>query len=210
MINEQLIHPGSIVVIGGSNDITKPGGKILKNIIDGNYQGKLYVTNPKETEIQGIKCIQNPSDLPDVDLAVIAIAAKFIPETVELLTTKKNTRAFIILSAGFSEESEAGKKLEQDVVSSINKVNGCLIGPNCVGILTQHHHSIFTYPIPKLNPHGCDFISGSGATACFIMEAGIPKGLSFSSVFSVGNSAQLGVEEILQYLDETFDPAKSS
>jgi acyl-CoA synthetase (NDP forming) len=210
MINEQLIHPHSVVVIGGSNDITKPGGKILKNIIDGNYQGKLYVTNPKETEIQGIKCIQNPSDLPDVDLAVIAIAAKFIPETVELLTTKKNTRAFIILSAGFSEESAAGKKLEQEVVSSINKVNGCLIGPNCVGILTQHHHSIFTYPIPKLNPQGCDFISGSGATACFIMEAGIPKGLSFSSVFSVGNSAQLGVEEILQYLDETFDPVKSS
>ena len=210
MINEQLIHPKSIVVVGGSNDITKPGGKILKNLIDGNYRGNLYVTNPKETEVQGIKSFQNPSDLPEVDLAIIAIAAKYILETVELLTSNKNTKAFIILSAGFSEESEEGKKLEQQIVASINKVGGCLIGPNCVGILTQFHHSIFTYPIPKLNPKGCDFISGSGATACFIMEAGIPKGLSFSSVFSVGNSAQLGVEEILQYLDETFDAEKSS
>jgi len=210
MINEQLIHPKSIVIVGGSNDITKPGGKILKNLIDGNYRGNLYVTNLKETEVQGIKSYQNPADLPEVDLAIIAIAAKYILETVELLTRKKNTKAFIILSAGFSEESEEGKKLEKQIVSSINKVGGCLIGPNCVGILTQFHHSIFTYPIPKLNPKGCDFISGSGATACFIMESGIPKGLSFSSVFSVGNSAQLGVEEILQYLDETFDKEKSS
>ncbi|MBZ0243166.1 MAG: acetate--CoA ligase family protein, partial [Bacteroidales bacterium] len=65
-------------------------------------------------------------------------------------------------------------------------------------------------PIPKLNPKGCDFITGSGATACFIMEAGIPKGLSFASVYSVGNSAQMGVEEILQNMDETFDAEKDS
>ena len=143
-------------------------------------------------------------------MAIIAIAAKYTPETIDILTKQKNTRAFIILSAGFSEESEAGKILEQQVVEIIEKVDGCLIGPNCVGILTPQHHSIFTYPIPKLDNKGCDFISGSGATACFIMEAGIPKGLTFANVFSVGNSAQIGVEEILQHLDETFDPSTSS
>jgi acetyltransferase len=210
MVNEQLMNPRSIVVVGGSNDITKPGGKILKNIIDGGFKGELYVTNLKESEVQGIRSYQNPEELPEVDLAVIAIAARFVPDTVDLLAHRKNTRAFIILSAGFSEESEAGAALEKKVVDTINSVNGALIGPNCTGILTPHHQSIFTYPIPKLDPKGCDFISGSGATACFIMEAGIPKGLSFSSVFSVGNSAQMGVEEILQYLDETFDPETSS
>jgi len=210
MINEQLINPRSIVVVGGSNDITKPGGKILKNIIDGGFKGELYVTNLKESEVQGIRSYQNLADLPQVDLAVIAIAARFVPDTLELLAHQKNTRAFIILSAGFSEESEAGAALEEKVVNITNSVNGALIGPNCVGILTPHHHSIFTYPIPKLDPMGCDFISGSGATACFIMEAGIPKGLTFANVFSVGNSAQMGVEEILQHLDETFDPETSS
>jgi acetate---CoA ligase (ADP-forming) len=210
MINQQLINPKSIVVIGGSNDVTKPGGKILKNIIDGNFKGDVYVTNLKESEVQGIKSYSNPADLPEVDLAVIAIAARFVPETVELLTKQKNTRAFIILSAGFSEESEEGAKLEKQVVDTINSVNGSLIGPNCVGILTPNHHSIFTYPIPKLTEKGCDFISGSGATACFIMEAGIPKGLTFANVFSVGNSAQMGVEEVLKYLDESFDPERSS
>jgi acetyltransferase len=69
---------------------------------------------------------------------------------------------------------------------------------------------VFTTPIPKLEAAGCDFVSGSGATAVFIMEAGIPKGLSFSSVFSVGNSAQVGVEDVLAHLDETFDPKTSS
>lgn len=210
MITEELINPKSIVVVGASNDIEKPGGKILKNIIDGNYQGSLYVSNPKEDEIQGVKSYRNLADLPQVDLAIMAIAAKYIPDAVELLTTQKNTKAFIILSAGFSEESHEGKLLEDRVVELINRVNGSLIGPNCVGILTPAHHSIFTYPIPKLDPKGCDFISGSGATACFIMEAGIPKGLTFANVFSVGNSAQMGVEEILEYLDNSFDPNNSS
>ena len=210
MVNEQLMNPRSIVVVGGSNDITKPGGKILKNIIDGGFTGELYVTNLKEREVQGIQSFPDAADLPEVDLAVIAIAARFVPDTVDLLARQKNTRAFIILSAGFSEESEAGAALEEQVVNIVNSVNGALIGPNCVGILTPSHHSIFTYPIPKLDPQGCDFISGSGATACFIMEAGIPKGLTFANVFSVGNSAQMGVEEILQYLDETFDPDTSS
>ncbi len=210
MITRQLTHPKSIVVVGASNDITKPGGKILKNILDGGFRGDLYVSNPKAEEVQGVKSYQDPNSLPDVDLAVIAIAARFIPDLVDLLTKQKKTRAFIILSAGFSEESAEGKRLEERIVKSINAVGGSLIGPNCVGILTPQHHSIFTYPIPKLDPKGCDFISGSGATACFIMEAGIPKGLTFANVYSVGNSAQMGVEEILQYMDETFDPEKDS
>ncbi len=211
MINKALTHPRSIVVVGASNDIQKPGGKVLKNILDGGFDGELYVMNPKETSIQGVKSYASNKDMPEADLAVIAIAAKYIPELVDALIADNNTRAFIILSAGFSEESEAGKQLENHIVSSINKVNGALIGPNCVGILTPpHHHSIFTKPIPKLNPKGCDFISGSGATACFIMEAGIPNGLNFANVYSLGNSAQLGVEEVLQYMDETFDAEKDS
>ncbi|NCA80947.1 MAG: CoA-binding protein, partial [Sphingobacteriia bacterium] len=210
MVNKQLINPKSIVVIGASNDVSKPGGKILKNILDGNYQGKLMVVNPKETNIQGVKCQNSVNDLPEVDLAILAIAAKYCPETIEVLAKQKNTKAFIILSAGFSEENETGAALEAQIVKTINEVNGALIGPNCTGILTPKHHSIFTLPIPKLDPKGCDFISGSGATACFIMEAGIPKGLTFGNVFSVGNGAQIGVEEILEYFDETFDPETSS
>ncbi len=209
MVTMSLLEPRSIVVVGASNDIQKPGGKVIKNILDGDYSGHLYLLNPKEEMIQGIPCYQDPAALPDVDLAIIAIAARHVPGTVELLANKKNTRAFIILSAGFSEESEEGKVLEQKIVDTVNKVKGSLIGPNCTGVLTPAYHGVFTMPIPRLDPKGCDFISGSGATACFIMEAGIPNGLSFARVFSVGNSAQMGVEEILQYMDESFEPGVS-
>ncbi len=210
MITKQLTHPRSIVVVGGSNDIQKPGGKVLKNLLDGGFDGKLYVMNPKETEVQGVKSFPDPKEMPNVDLAIFAIAAKYTPETIEFLAQNKNTRAFIVLSAGFSEESHEGKLLEDRMVESVNKVNGSLIGPNCVGVLTPQYHGVFTRPIPTLDPNGCDFISGSGATACFIMEAGIPKGLTFNNVYSVGNSAQMGVEEVLQYMDETFNPEKDS
>lgn len=210
MINNALIDPKSIVVVGASNNTSKPGGKVLKNLIDGRFAGELYVTNLKESEVQGVKSYRDVADLPDVDLAIIAIAAQYVPDTVEVLASRKNTRAFIVLSAGFSEESEEGAMLEKRLVDAVNSVDGTLIGPNCTGVLTPNHHSVFTYPIPKLDEKGCDFVSGSGATACFIMEAGIPKGLSFANVFSVGNSAQMGVEEVVKYWDETFDPETSS
>lgn len=210
MIAKELLNPKSIVIIGGSNDIQKPGGKVLKNLIDGEFKGELFVTNLKDDVVQGIKSFKLPKDLPDVDLAIIAIAASYILDTVNILACTKSTKGFIILSAGFSEIDEAGLKLEKQIVDVIEGVQGSLIGPNCIGVLTPAFNGVFTLPIPKLDPKGCDFISGSGATACFILESGIPKGLTFSNVYSIGNSAQLGVEEILQHLDETFDPKTSS
>ncbi len=209
MITREMVAPKSIVVVGASNELAKPGGKVLKNLKDAGFKGQLYAVNPKEKEVQGIVCHASVADLPQVDLAIIAIAAKFCLETVTILAEKKGTKAFIILSAGFSEESAVGRELEQAIVKKIESVGGSLIGPNCIGVLTTHYAGVFTTPIPRLDPMGCDFISGSGATAVFIMEAGMPKGLSFNSIWSVGNSAQLGVEEVLAYLDETFDPKTS-
>lgn len=209
MINRELTDPKSIVVIGGSNDLQKPGGKILKNIVDGGYQGNLMVVNPREDLVQGIRSYRDVDLLPEVELAILVIAAKYVPDILSVLTKAKGTKAFIIISAGFSEESNEGRELERKLVKIINDAGASLIGPNCIGVLTPAYHGVFTLPIPKLNLSGCDFISGSGATACFIMENGIQKGLSFARVFSVGNSAQMGVEDILQYMDESFDPVVS-
>lgn len=210
MINQQLINPASIVVVGGSNNTQKPGGKILKNLIDGGYKGIIHIVNPKEDVVQGIKCYKTATEIPDTDMAILSIPAKSCVETVDVLANTKNTRAFIIVSAGFSEESHEGAALEKRIAEIINNTGGSLIGPNCIGILTPSHHSLFTSPIPRLDPKGCDLISSSGATAVFIMESGITKGLRFSSVFSVGNSAQNGVEDVLKHFDETYDPEKSS
>ena len=210
MINEKLINPESIVVVGGSDDLFKPGGKVLKNIIDGQFKGNLYVVNPKQDFVQGIKSYRDIAGLPETDLAIIAVSAKYCFEIVEKLINDKNTGAFIIISAGFSEAGEEGKKLEKELVRITDIAGASLIGPNCIGVITRSYQGVFTSPVPKLNSKGCDFVSGSGATAVFIFESAIPKGLNFASVFSVGNSAQTGVEEVLEYWDNTYDPAASS
>lgn len=210
MITKELIAPKSIVVVGASNNTSKPGGKLLKNLIDNNFNGDLWVVNPKETEVQGIHSFSNPEELPQVDLAVLAIPASACLAAIDVLSKQKGTKAFIVISAGFSEESEVGRQLEKKITELADRAGASLIGPNCIGVLTPFHSSVFTTPIPHLDPLGCDFISSSGATAVFIMESGIPKGLHFASVFSVGNSAQIGVEDLLEYMDDTFDPKHSS
>lgn len=210
MINPKLLKPQSIVVIGASNDVQKPGGKILKNLLSSNFKGAVYAINPKESEVQGIHCYATVQELPQVDCAILAIAAKYCPATVDVLAKDKGTRGFIIISAGFSEENEAGAQYEKQIVDTINSVGGSLIGPNCTGFLNINYNGAFDTPIPPLSAQGVDFITGSGATAVFIKEYGITNGLSFNSVWAVGNSAQMGIEEVLEHLDVTFDPAASS
>ncbi len=210
MIHNKLLHPNSIAIIGASNNISKPGGKILKNLIDHKFNGNLYPVNPKVNYIQGVKAFKNALDLPDTDLAVLAIPAQLCLAEVKVLAEQKNTKAFIIISAGFGEIDENGKQLEKKIADVVNHCGGTLIGPNSIGVMTPFHTSVFTTPIPELTSKGCDFISGSGATAVFIIESGIPKGLRFANVFSVGNSAQAGVEDILEYLDETYEEGVSS
>ena len=210
MINKQLLQPESIVVIGGSNNCHKPGGAVVRNLLSGGYQGTLRIVNPKEDEVQGIKAFHDAKELPPTDLAILVVAAKFCPQYVEFLAAEKQVRAFIILSAGFGEETHAGAVFEQQILDTCEKYGCALIGPNCIGLLTRWHHSVFTKPIPNLNPKGVDFISGSGATAVFILESAVTKGLPFNSVWSIGNGKQIGIESVLEYMDEHFDPEHDS
>ncbi len=210
MIHDNLINPKSIVIVGGSDNLASPGGRVLKNLIDNNFKGDLYAVNPKKDEVQGITSFKVMKDLPKVDLAIIAIASQFVLETVRVLTEQKNTKGFIIYSAGFSEKDEEGSKLEEAIKKQIQKVGGSLLGPNNIGLINANYTGVFTTPIPKLNPLGVDLISGSGATAVFIIEAAKSLGLSFSSLYTLGNSAQIGVEEMLEYFDTSFNKNTSS
>lgn len=210
MINRELLEPQSIVVVGGSNNTHKPGGALVRNLLQGGYKGTLRIVNPKEDKVQGVKVFHDVKELPPTELAVLVIPAKLCPDTVELLASEKGVKAFIIISAGFGEETMAGAALEQRILDTCQRYGASLIGPNCIGLLTRHHHSVFTLPIPNLNPRGVDFVSGSGATAVFILESAVIKGLQFNSVWSIGNGKQIGIEDVLQYMDEHFDPEHDS
>ena len=210
MINKQLLTPESIVVIGGSNNIHKPGGSVVRNLINGGYKGVLRIVNPKEDEVQGIMVFHDAKELPPTDLAILVVAARHCPPYVEFLAKEKQVKAFIVISAGFGEETQEGAALEQQMLDSCERYGCALIGPNCIGLLTRTHHSVFTRPIPTLHAKGVDFISGSGATAVFILESAVTKGLPFNSVWSVGNGKQIGIEAVLEYMDEHFDPERDS
>ena len=186
MIAKELLNPRSIVICGASSDVHKPGGKALKNLLESPFKGQVYAVNPKETEVQGVKCYAKVDDLPQVDCAILCIAAKFCAQTVDVLAKEKGTKGFIIISAGFSEENAEGAAIEKHIVDTINSVGGSLIGPNCTGFLNTNY------------------------AGWFIKEYGMSNGLKFNSVWAVGNSAQLGIEDVLEHLDETFDPEKSS
>lgn len=210
MVTKQLINPKSIVVVGGSDDVRKPGGNALYNLIHTGYSGKIHVVNPKAEYVQGIKACQSVDELSDVDLAILAIPAGSCTQAVETLCKKKGCKAVIIFSAGFHEDGEEGARIEKEITDIVNETGASLIGPNCIGVMTPNYAGLFTKPVPKLSSYGADIISGSGATVVFILEAAMNLGLRFSSIFSVGNSAQLGVEDILEYLDESYEPGVSS
>ena len=210
MINHELINPQNIVVVGGSNNTSKPGGNCFRNLLNGGYKGVLFAVNPKETEVQGHKCYRHVSEIPPTDLAIIAIPASACLATITILARDKGVKAFIMYTADFGETTPEGKVLEAQIVKVINDANACLIGPNCIGILNRYHHSLFTLPIPEMDPLGVDMISSSGGTAIFLMESAIHMGLRFNSVWSVGNAAQISVEDILEYMDTHFNPETDS
>ena len=89
MINRELINPQSIVVVGGSNNVHKPGGRLVRNLLDGKYKGALYVVNAKEDDVQGLKSYHSVQDIPETELAIISIPGPSCPEVVDVLAKEK-------------------------------------------------------------------------------------------------------------------------
>ncbi|WKV12944.1 acetate--CoA ligase family protein [Marivirga harenae] len=208
MLQNSLLNPENIAIIGASENQSKPGGKVIFNLISGGFKGKIYGVNPKVISIEGVEHIAKVDLLPKVDLAILSIPAALCVETVNTLA-QAGTKGFIIYSAGFAEAGETGIKLENQLIAIAEKFNAQIIGPNCIGIINGNYKGVFTTPVPDYNADGCELISSSGATAVFIMEAAHAVGLNFSNIYSIGNAGQTGVEEILEHMDTTYDPERS-
>lgn len=206
---DKLINPQSIVVVGGSDNILKPGGSVLHNLVSGSFDKDLYVVNSRGGTIQGVKAYKSIEDIPLTDLAIISIPAKQCIETVDYLANNKGVKAFIVFSAGFSEESEDGAIKEKKLADVVNKAGAIMIGPNCSGFFNTNHQSIFTRPVPSMDTNGVDIISSSGGTITYIIESAMRIGLRFNSAWSIGNAAQVGIEDILEYMNREFDPKTS-
>jgi acyl-CoA synthetase (NDP forming) len=201
---DRLVFPKSIVIIGASSNKSKPGGSITRNIAGSDFDGQLYLVNQNGETIDGKPSYSKVEDLPDgIDLAIIAIPAKGIYQEIQKLGAK-NCRAVMVLTAGFGETDDKGKAEEKRLVELAEQNGMTLIGPNCLGIVTPHYSGKFAGILPQLQRGSIDMVSASGATIDYILEQAGVRGLKFDNVVSCGNSAQVGVADVIEMLDEHF------
>jgi len=199
-----LLEPRSIAVLGASDDLSKPGGLMVRNILLRGFAGDLLLVNPKSSIIQGVRAYPSVDELPVVpELAFIAIPAHLVRPSLEQLAAK-GTKAVVVLSNGFGEVSEEGKEEERRLVQIADANDMLLIGPNCSGIVSHAHAGKFSGLPPISVKGGVDFLSGSGATVDFVYENATSRGLRFNSLLNVGNSAQTGVTDLLRLYDEAY------
>lgn len=205
-----LLNPQSIAIIGASDDTTKPGGKILYNILLKGYAGHLLPINPTREQVQGIPTFPAITALPQIpDVSFIAIPAKFVRQSLIELA-QKGTKVVVVLSSGFGEVSAEGKQEEAELARIADEYGVLLLGPNCSGVMSYAYAGKFTGFLPDMTPGGVDFISGSGASIDFLAEQAVRRGVPFNSFVTVGNSAQSEVTNILRLYDEAYGKNSAS
>lgn len=199
-----IFEPASIAVIGASNNETKWGGRLLKNILSG-FKGQVYPVNPNEKVVQGVTSYPSVMDIPgEVGMAVIAVPAQFVLSIAEECG-KKGVKGLVVVSAGFSESGEAGGVLEQKLVSLVRKYGMRMIGPNTLGIVNEplNLNASIIGRLPRPGP--ISFITQSGTLGLAIADWTIDMGLGLCKVISTGNKADTDDVDLIEYLDS--DPS---
>ncbi|WP_044746970.1 acetate--CoA ligase family protein [Bacillus alveayuensis] len=207
---QEFFSPSSIAIIGASDDFTSIGGKIVRNLIQHGYKGKLFLVNPKYDRIQEYKCYPTILDIPEeVELALIAISHKKIKNIMEQCGEKKVKYA-ILFGAGFAELGPEGEKLQQEVLDVARKSDIRIIGPNCVGCLNV----IDQIPMGFATSFEAQsFISGnialasqSGAFGYSVFGLAQEEQIGFSYIANTGNQADITT---LDFLKEMLNDEKT-
>ncbi len=195
-----LFSPRSIAVIGASNRPDSVGGIIFANLLMGGYQGKFYAVNPKHTEIQGQPAFASIDQIGErIDLVVIATPAATIPDIIEACG-KQGVRAAVILSAGFAAIGPHGASLQQVLLEASRRYGMRLIGPNCLGLMRPSIGLNATFSKGGALPGKLALVSQSGALCTAILDWAQSNEIGFSSVVSLGDSADVDFGEVLDYL----------
>ncbi len=206
-----IFEPKSVAVIGASRDQHKVGYGVVKNLKEGGFfytnfsqqfRGDIYPVTINAKEILGLKCYKSVLQIRGaVDLAVIAVPSVSVFQVVRECV-KKKVKGIVIISAGFAETGEEGKELQQKIVDMVRKAKIPLIGPNCLGIINTHASLNATFA-PVMPPKGnVAFVSQSGALADSILDWSVESHYGFSKLISYGNSADLDVNDFIEFLSE--------
>lgn len=200
---EGLLAIRSIAVVGASPEPGKVGYAVVRNLL--RFSGSVYPVNPKHPMILGKTAYPTLASIPaTVDAAVIAVPAAKVPQIVREAGEKKVPLA-IILSSGFRETGAAGRALEEELMSAARESGVRIMGPNCLGLMIPSRGINTTFDPVSPRPGSIAFISQSGAIITTIVDWSLPEGIGFSSVISVGNQADLTIEDFAWYAGS--DPA---
>lgn len=195
-----ILHPKSIAVVGASKNPGKVGYAVFRNLL--NFKGKLYPVNPQAEDILGIPVYKTLSDIPEpVEMVVVAIPAPKVPEIVHEAGTL-GIKVAVILTAGFRETGEEGKKIEDELLRMARETGIRIVGPNCLGIIIPPLELNATFDVQSPLSGQIGFISQSGAIITTVLDWSISRRIGFSSVISVGNQSDMGFIEYLQVLDQ--------
>ncbi|NPV79466.1 MAG: CoA-binding protein [Firmicutes bacterium] len=198
-----LFRPRSVAVIGASRSPGKVGNSILRNILKSGYKGQIYPINPKETEIEGLKCYPSVSEVK-AELAVIVIPAGGVLSVAEECG-KQGIHNLIVITAGFKEVGKEGAELEKKLVDICKQYSINLVGPNCLGIMDTHSPLDASFAPKFALPGQIAFISQSGALGAAILDWSVGRGLGFSKFISLGNKAGLDEADFIEGLADDPD-----
>lgn len=200
-----FFNPSGIAVIGATPNKLKGGYAIIKNLMTG-FKGNIYPINPNYQEIEGIPCYPSVRDIPEnVDLGIIFIPAKFIPDALEDCAAK-GIPGVMIESGGFGETGSDGQSLQQKIIDIAKRTGIRLWGPNCMGLVDAVHHHAFSFMNPKtleegLIPGTVSMIVQSGMlSAGFLVDIMTHGTMGISKVCSVGNKVDVNECDLLEYL----------
>ena len=196
---DHIFRPGSVAVIGASNNPERWGWETMHSILRSGFRGQLYPVHPKERVVHGLPAYASVLDIPgEVDLAVFVVnAAQTVRSMKEC--AQKGVKGGVIITAGFAEISSEGKKLQDEIVSIAREAGMRFVGPNCLGIWSSAVRLDCAFH-KRPEPGPIAFISQSGMLGEYLLEIGLAKGYGFSKFISSGNQADLNVCDYLEYL----------
>ena len=196
---EKILSPKSIAIVGVSSDLQKVGAVLLKNLLEGGYNGKIYPINPKYTELQGRQVFPNILAVnEDIDLVCISLPYQLVEEIVDQCIMKK-VKTVLIVSAGFSEVGPEGRELEERITNKLKGARIRLIGPNCLGFINNKAKINLSFARNNPGDGNIAFISQSCTFCTAILDMAEESNSGFGYVISVGNKADINENELLPY-----------
>ena len=200
---DSFFRPKSIAVVGASRNTTKIGHEALKNILISDYECEVFPINPKEKEILGVKCYEKVTQVPvDLDLVLVSVPAKIVPEIMRDCVQKK-VKNVIIISSGFGEIGN--HELEDEVKKTIEKSKMRVLGPNVMGYKNAADGIDASFVYGKARKGNLSLISQSGALGIGMIYLANNEFVGISKIIGVGNKIDIDDDDLIDYFAQDHD-----